>query len=158
MMAADVPLQVYGGVDTHKDVHVAAVTDHAGRVLGTASFPVTPDGYAGLLDWLNGHGELARAGVSKLAFTGSAATARKVLAAAAETLTPVLAECGGKDALLVAADQKRIKLIGLQMQAKTLRELRSFDARVQAADAAVEAQVEIIRQDLGLPATGQKLY
>jgi acyl-CoA reductase-like NAD-dependent aldehyde dehydrogenase len=48
--------------------------------------------------------ELARAGVSKLAFTGSAATARKVLAAAAETLTPVLAECGGKDALLVAAD------------------------------------------------------
>jgi acyl-CoA reductase-like NAD-dependent aldehyde dehydrogenase len=47
---------------------------------------------------------LARAGVDKLAFTGSAATARKVLAAAAETLTPVLAECGGKDALLVAAD------------------------------------------------------
>ncbi len=48
--------------------------------------------------------ELAKSGVSKLAFTGSAATARKVLAAAAETLTPVLAECGGKDALLVAAD------------------------------------------------------
>ncbi|HEY3878290.1 MAG TPA: aldehyde dehydrogenase family protein [Trebonia sp.] len=48
--------------------------------------------------------ELARSGVNKLAFTGSAATARKVLAAAAENLTPVLAECGGKDALLVAAD------------------------------------------------------
>src|SRR6202522_1526579 len=48
--------------------------------------------------------ELAKSGVSKLAFTGSAATARKVLAAAAETLTPVLAECGGKDAMLVAAD------------------------------------------------------
>jgi acyl-CoA reductase-like NAD-dependent aldehyde dehydrogenase len=48
--------------------------------------------------------ELARAGVGKLAFTGSASTARKVLAAAAATLTPVLAECGGKDALLVAAD------------------------------------------------------
>jgi acyl-CoA reductase-like NAD-dependent aldehyde dehydrogenase len=48
--------------------------------------------------------ELTRSGVDKLAFTGSAATARKVLAAAAETLTPVLAECGGKDALLVAAD------------------------------------------------------
>jgi acyl-CoA reductase-like NAD-dependent aldehyde dehydrogenase len=47
---------------------------------------------------------LARAGVGKLAFTGSAATARKVLAVAAETLTPVLAECGGKDALLVDAD------------------------------------------------------
>ena len=47
---------------------------------------------------------LARSGVSKLAFTGSTATARKVMAAAADTLTPVLAECGGKDALLVGAD------------------------------------------------------
>jgi acyl-CoA reductase-like NAD-dependent aldehyde dehydrogenase len=45
-----------------------------------------------------------KSGVDKIAFTGSAATARKVLAAAAQTLTPVLAECGGKDALLVAAD------------------------------------------------------
>jgi len=48
--------------------------------------------------------ELAGSGVDKIAFTGSAATARKVMAAAAEKLTPVLAECGGKDALLVAAD------------------------------------------------------
>jgi acyl-CoA reductase-like NAD-dependent aldehyde dehydrogenase len=47
---------------------------------------------------------LARSGVSKIAFTGSAATARKVMAAAADTLTPVVAECGGKDALLVGAD------------------------------------------------------
>jgi acyl-CoA reductase-like NAD-dependent aldehyde dehydrogenase len=48
--------------------------------------------------------ELVRSGVDKIAFTGSAASARKVLALAAETLTPVLAECGGKDALLVDAD------------------------------------------------------
>jgi acyl-CoA reductase-like NAD-dependent aldehyde dehydrogenase len=47
---------------------------------------------------------LARSGVAKIAFTGSAATARKVMVAAAESLTPVIAECGGKDALLVAAD------------------------------------------------------
>ncbi|MBV9206228.1 MAG: aldehyde dehydrogenase family protein, partial [Actinobacteria bacterium] len=47
---------------------------------------------------------LARSGVDKIAFTGSAATARKVMAAAADTLTPVIAECGGKDALLVGAD------------------------------------------------------
>jgi acyl-CoA reductase-like NAD-dependent aldehyde dehydrogenase/uncharacterized protein YjbJ (UPF0337 family) len=47
---------------------------------------------------------LARSGVSKIAFTGSAATARKVMAAAADNLTPVIAECGGKDALLVGAD------------------------------------------------------
>jgi acyl-CoA reductase-like NAD-dependent aldehyde dehydrogenase len=47
---------------------------------------------------------LARSGVDKIAFTGSAETARKVMIAAADKLTPVLAECGGKDALLVSAD------------------------------------------------------
>jgi hypothetical protein len=60
--------------------------------------------------------------------------------------------------LLIAADQKRIKLIRLQMQAKTLRKLRSFNARDLAANAAVEAQVTIIRQDLGLPADSGALY
>ena len=47
---------------------------------------------------------LCRAGVGKLAFTGSTATAKKVMATCAETLTPVLMECGGKDPLIVAAD------------------------------------------------------
>jgi acyl-CoA reductase-like NAD-dependent aldehyde dehydrogenase len=47
---------------------------------------------------------LAKSGVSKIAFTGSPDTARKVMAAAATQLTPVLVEGGGKDALLVAAD------------------------------------------------------
>jgi acyl-CoA reductase-like NAD-dependent aldehyde dehydrogenase len=47
---------------------------------------------------------LARSAVSKIAFTGSAATAKKVMAACAENLTPMVAECGGKDAFLVADD------------------------------------------------------
>jgi succinate-semialdehyde dehydrogenase / glutarate-semialdehyde dehydrogenase len=47
---------------------------------------------------------LCRSGVDKLAFTGSARTGRKVMAACAENLTPVLMECGGKDALIVAED------------------------------------------------------
>jgi transposase len=63
MMADDVPPEVYGGVDTHADVHVAAAVDYAGRVLGTGSFPAGPDGCAQLLGWLRGHGTLARAGV-----------------------------------------------------------------------------------------------
>ena len=58
-----------------------------------------------LLQVVTGFGEtgmaLCRAGVDKLAFTGSAATAKKVMATCAETLTPVVLECGGKDALLV---------------------------------------------------------
>ncbi len=47
---------------------------------------------------------LCTAGVDKLAFTGSAATGRKVMASCASTLTPCVIECGGKDALIVAAD------------------------------------------------------
>ncbi|TNH31206.1 aldehyde dehydrogenase family protein [Micromonospora orduensis] len=47
---------------------------------------------------------LCRSGVAKVAFTGSTATARKVMAACAETLTPVLIEGGGKDAMIVDSD------------------------------------------------------
>jgi acyl-CoA reductase-like NAD-dependent aldehyde dehydrogenase len=47
---------------------------------------------------------LARSRVNKIAFTGSAATAKKVMAACAENLTPMVAECGGKDAFIVGAD------------------------------------------------------
>ncbi|MQA12882.1 MAG: aldehyde dehydrogenase family protein [Pseudonocardiaceae bacterium] len=61
-----------------------------------------------VLQVVTGFGEtgaaLCRAGVGKLSFTGSTAIARKVMAACAESLTPVLIECGGKDALLVDAD------------------------------------------------------
>ena len=61
-----------------------------------------------VLQLITGGGEtggfLARSAVSKIAFTGSAATARKVMAACAENLTPMVAECGGKDAFLVADD------------------------------------------------------
>jgi acyl-CoA reductase-like NAD-dependent aldehyde dehydrogenase len=47
---------------------------------------------------------LCRSGVDVLAFTGSSRTGRKVMAACAERLTKVVMECGGKDALIVAAD------------------------------------------------------
>jgi acyl-CoA reductase-like NAD-dependent aldehyde dehydrogenase len=61
-----------------------------------------------VLQLVTGLGEtgahLTRSGVGKIAFTGSAATAKKVMAACAENLTPLVAECGGKDAFLVSAD------------------------------------------------------
>lgn len=40
----DAALRVIGGVDTHKDVHVAAVIDELGRLLDTASFATTMSG------------------------------------------------------------------------------------------------------------------
>src|SRR5580692_11296928 len=61
-----------------------------------------------VLQLITGGGEtgqaLALSVVNKIAFTGSAATAKKVMSACAENLTPLVAECGGKDALLVGAD------------------------------------------------------
>ena len=47
---------------------------------------------------------LARAAVDKIAFTGSPGTGRRVMMAAAERLTPVLLELGGKDPMIVAED------------------------------------------------------
>ncbi len=47
---------------------------------------------------------LVRSDVDKIAFTGSARTGRRVMAAAAEKLTPVLLELGGKDPMIVCAD------------------------------------------------------
>jgi acyl-CoA reductase-like NAD-dependent aldehyde dehydrogenase len=47
---------------------------------------------------------LCRAEVDKVAFTGSTETGKRVMAACAESLTPVVIEAGGKDALLVDAD------------------------------------------------------
>jgi transposase len=55
--------QVTGGVDTHRDVHVAAVIDHTGRILATRDFPTTTAGHRQLWRWLCHHGELDRVGV-----------------------------------------------------------------------------------------------
>jgi hypothetical protein len=52
---------------------------------------------------------------------------------------------------LIGANQIRIGLTSQQAKSSALAQLRSFDHRHHAADAAVETQVRSIRQDLGLP-------
>lgn len=54
---------IYGGVDTHQDVHVAAVVDQTGRILDVESFPVSGVGYRRLLAWMRRRGPLVRVGV-----------------------------------------------------------------------------------------------
>ena len=38
------PRRIVGGVDTHKDLHVAAVVDEQDQVIGTRSFATTRQG------------------------------------------------------------------------------------------------------------------
>ncbi|MFD6288479.1 aldehyde dehydrogenase family protein [Streptomyces sp. NPDC060205] len=69
----------------------SAVPEHAGLLTAVTGAAATGEA-------------LARSGVDKVAFTGSPGTARKVMAVCAQSLTPFLAECGGKDATIVTAD------------------------------------------------------
>ena len=54
---------LFGGIDTHKDIHVAALLDCDGGLVGSASFPTTRAGYRQLLGWMHTFGILARVGV-----------------------------------------------------------------------------------------------
>jgi acyl-CoA reductase-like NAD-dependent aldehyde dehydrogenase len=82
-------------------------TPAIGAWLAAAWRAAVPD-CADVFQVVTGFGEagaaLCRAGVDKLAFTGSAPTGRKVMAACAENLVPVLMELGGKDAMIVDDD------------------------------------------------------
>ncbi len=69
-IAGDIRL-VTAGVDTHAEVHVAAVADQVGRVLGTESFPATGAGYRAVLAWMRSFGELVKAGVEGTGVTGA---------------------------------------------------------------------------------------
>lgn len=77
--------EVILGVDTHKDLHVAAVTTAMGVLLASKAFPTTAAGYRKLLAWAQTFGTLRRAGVE---CTGSygAALARHLQAAGVEVV------------------------------------------------------------------------
>ncbi|MFE0700545.1 IS110 family transposase [Streptomyces sp. NPDC058872] len=57
------PIEVIGGIDTHTDLHQAAVIDTIGRHLATEAFPTTPAGYRDLLKWLHSHGQVLAVGM-----------------------------------------------------------------------------------------------
>jgi len=82
-------------------------TPAVGAWLAASWRAAVPDS-ADVFQVVTGFGEtgaaLCRAGVNKLAFTGSAPTGKKVMAACAENLVPVLMELGGKDAMIVDDD------------------------------------------------------
>ena len=60
------------GVDTHKDVHVAAVLTITGMLLATHSFATTSAGYQALLEWAHRFGAVSAAGIECTGSYGSA--------------------------------------------------------------------------------------
>src|SRR6202167_6141867 len=60
--------RIVGGVESHKDLHVAAVVDEQDRVIETRSFATTRQGYRQMLAWMRAFGDLQRIGVES---TGS---------------------------------------------------------------------------------------
>jgi acyl-CoA reductase-like NAD-dependent aldehyde dehydrogenase len=64
--------------------------------------------HPGIVETVTGSGAvgeaLVRAGVDLVVFTGSVATGKRVMSAAADSLTPVVLELGGKDPMIVCAD------------------------------------------------------
>ena len=65
---------IIGGVDTHKDLHLAAAITETGRLLGTGGFPTTPQGYRRLLSWLQGFGLVSRVGIEGTGSYGAGLT------------------------------------------------------------------------------------
>ena len=76
---------VFGGVDTHKDTHVAAAVDAAGRLLGTAEFAADSRGYDQLAGWLQSWGAVGRVGVEGTGSYGAGLT-RHLTAAGVEVV------------------------------------------------------------------------
>lgn len=92
-----------GNAVVHKPSELAPAV---GQWLADTFAEVVPE--QPVLQAVHGGGEagtaLCRSGVGKISFTGSTATAKRVMATCAETLTPVVLEGGGKDAMIVDTD------------------------------------------------------
>jgi transposase len=119
---AEQPGPITGGVDTHADVHVAAVVDQVGRVLGTQAFPATTAGYRAALAWMSAHGELARVGVEGTGSYGAG-------------LARYLAACGIKVAEVIRPN----------------RQARRQRGKSDAADAVAAAVAALSGEASGVP-------
>lgn len=68
-------VRVVGGIDTHKDLHMAAVVDRDdGQLLDIKEFSTTRAGYRALLRWMRSYGELEGVGVEGTGSYGAGVT------------------------------------------------------------------------------------
>ncbi|MGH3849788.1 MAG: IS110 family transposase [Pseudonocardiaceae bacterium] len=70
----NLPPRLTAGVDTHLDVHVCAVLDQLGTLLGVESFVTTAKGYRQLLDWAQRFGTVVLFGIEGTGSYGAGLT------------------------------------------------------------------------------------
>ncbi len=109
-------VQVVGGIDTHQDLHTAAVVTTDGEILAVKEFSTTRAGYRAMLAWFRSQGELLRVGVEATGSYGAGITRHLALAG-----IPVLEVTGpdaatrrgyGKDDSIDAISAARAALTG----------------------------------------------
>ncbi len=113
---------VTAGVDTHADVHVAAVVDGVGGVLGIESFTTTEAGCVQLIGWLRAHGSVNLVGVEGTGSYGAGLTRQLERAGIA----------------VVEVDRPN-------------RQVRRREGKSDPVDAVVAARAALSGQALGLP-------
>lgn len=64
---------IAGGVETHKDLNVAAAVDAKNRFLASESIATTRQGYRLMLEWMRSFGDLQRVGVEATGTSGAGA-------------------------------------------------------------------------------------
>ena len=112
--------RVIGGVDTHQDLHTAAVVTLEGKVLGSESFSTTRAGYRAMLAWFRAHGELLRVGVESTGIYG-AGIARLLAVSGVPVLEvtgpdPAARRARGKDDALEAVAAAEAARTGCRVQ------------------------------------------
>ena len=116
---------VFGGVDTHRDVHMAAAVDTTGRVLGSAPFRADTIGYQRLGDWLQSYGQVVRVGIEGTGSYGAG-------------LARYLTETG----------------VGVVEVNRPNRQLRRRLGKTDTVDATAAARAVLNGQATGLPKSG----
>lgn len=108
--------KVIGGIDTHQDLHTAAVVSTQEEILGVKNFSTTRAGYRAMLAWFRSHGDHLRVGVEATGSYGAGITCHLALAG-----VPVLEVTGpdvvtrrgyGKDDSIDAISAGRAALTG----------------------------------------------
>jgi transposase len=145
---------VVGGVDTHKDMHVATVLDRTGTLLDTAEFPATLGGHEELLSWMCSFGDLAAVGVEGTGNYGAGLT-RFLLTEGTRVVEVVRPDrrarrFNGKSDTLDAEDAARAVLAGERTSAVKHRDgaveaLRALRVARNSAMKARRAALQLLR-------------